>query len=657
MAHGHRTGDSSNEDKPIVQMGKDFILTPPADSSVEVSDVSLKAKQSAFPSRSHKDSSTSKTRKGSSIEQHCRKDKVYKKTYKDKLENYYDEVEAVWKMDDFFSARNFPVVPSNDIQNDNILTKNARGKAAKQVAATSNESSYEDSGSVFFLSVFSCSGTLGLDRNITESNLDNSYLKLNEERCLPDANCSASLLDEASSSPSLTCQMIEQEIRRLLGSCNGQILDEGSFTPWQIMFQRKCGVWESPSCMGSDAIDIRRWSIPSCTDAVDLSKSLVFCNYGRTSDERSISSDDSIGLKKSIRNRAFNFTSRKSKIRTMEKTFRPLQSLSERDDVLPYLKYDDFLSDCNWSAQSFDDKRVRLSRKLRSGKRLTRGTTKGRSNICPFVSGFDVSVDLDENHPAQLKEEEEVDLCYDSDPTDLALPVDSPMKNRQLACKVKTTAHIGSDKIVRKTQDPFIKLNDEISLALPPAHDESLFDDLSSEKILSDPSLVDRLIEDTINTHRILIWHANPNSQKSKNVKPVHVKALIEMGSILKQRLIYPKFAWRKVNVSNGDQYLSKKISPEAPHFIELLHICRVLPVNDVDRSRYPYARRNRCFLVGDLTDAELFEACSTKERDRIVQGLKLTVARLGAMTFFNSESVFDSFFTPYGSVPGEAPF
>ena len=103
--------------------------------------------------------------------------------------------------------------------------------------------------------------------------------------------------------------------------------------------------------------------------------------------------------------------------------------------------------------------------------------------------------------------------------------------------------------------------------------------------------------------------------------------------------------------------YKSNIVPQEGLHSVELLHICRVVPLDNIDRCLFPFAKRNHCFVVEAMCETALFEARSIKERDRIVQGLKLTVARLGSMIIVNNEAVFDAFFTQIGSqVPGEAP-
>jgi hypothetical protein len=565
---------------------------------------------------------------------------------KDTLANYYDEVEAVWKMDDFCNGHIFPVTYPSNLRTRYLSTK--RPHNVKNESAPTGDAFCADDNTIqvsaSFLSIFNCSGPLSPDRSATEGPTTSILLFNNESSLREDSTCSR--LEETGCSSSLSFLMIEKEIRRLLGNCTDDLSGDGTYTAWQVLFQRRAA--EAPYSIGCDAIDVRRWAIPSCTGVTCLE------DYGRITDERSHSSDDSFGLKNSIQNRAFNFKSRKSKVRNMQKTFRRLDSLSEKNVVLPYFK-SEIPTEYQWNSQSFDDMGLRMAKRNRAKKRSKQKSIRGLSpsspnNVC-FVSGCHASpVESDECLPVK---EEEVDLCYDSDPTDLSVKANRATTPKQ---KTQKKVKLPKRKDHQKKVEPFTKQDKKLPSSPPISDDSSIFDDLSNEKILSDPALVDWLIEDTINTHRILIWHQNSNCV-NKNQKPAHVKALIEMGSILKQKLIYPKFSWRKLNEGYNKQRSSNSFLSEAPHSIELLHICRVLPVDNVDRVYFPFAKRNRCFLVGDLSDAELFEACSTKERDRIVQGLKLTVARLGAMTFFNSEAVFDSFFTPFGSqVPGESP-
>jgi hypothetical protein len=567
----------------------------------------------------------------------------------DSLASYYDEVEAVWKMDDFCDGRTFPVAHPSNLRSRCLPTK--RPQNLKNESTPTTEAFCADDNSIqvsaSFLSIFNCSGTLSPDRSVADELRTPNYRNDDESSLRDGSTCSR--LEEAGGSPSMSFLMIEKEIRRLLGTCTNDLLDDGDYTPWQVLFQRR--TTERQYSISCDTIDVRRWAISSCSGVTCLE------DYGRITDERSHSSEDSFGLKNSIQNRAYNFKSRKSKVRTMQKSFRRLDSLSEKNVVLPFFKSEIPSDNYQWSSHSFDDMVIRIARKQRAKKKLKhksiRGMSTSNTNHVCFVSGCDVS--LAESDECQPVKEEEVDLCYDSDPTDLSAKNAPCLKTPNLKNSKKTKDQ--NKEALRQKSESFRK-EEQKSPSLPPITDDSsIFDDLSNEKILSDPGLVDWLIEDTINTQRILIWHQKSNNGCVKNRKPFHVKALIEMGSILKQKLIYPKFSWRKLNEGCSKQSSSTSFSSEAPHSIELLHICRVIPIDNVDRGYFPFAKKKRCFLVGDLSDAELFEACSTKERDRIVQGLKLTVARLGAMTFFNSEAVFDSFFTPFGSqVPGDSP-
>mmetsp|Transcript_37042 Transcript_37042/g.75561 ORF Transcript_37042/g.75561 Transcript_37042/m.75561 type:complete len:112 (-) Transcript_37042:12-347(-) len=95
----------------------------------------------------------------------------------------------------------------------------------------------------------------------------------------------------------------------------------------------------------------------------------------------------------------------------------------------------------------------------------------------------------------------------------------------------------------------------------------------------------------------------------------------------------------------------------QQPMQIALLDICRILETNRIDRSNHPFAKKKKSFVVESCDDIFLFEAGSEKERNEIVHGLKLCVARLASCLIVGDGQVYDQFFTDgIMSVPGEAP-
>ena len=91
-------------------------------------------------------------------------------------------------------------------------------------------------------------------------------------------------------------------------------------------------------------------------------------------------------------------------------------------------------------------------------------------------------------------------------------------------------------------------------------------------------------------------------------------------------------------------------------HGFDLMDIVKVLTVDKVDRSLYPFAKPLCCFLVKTLDKSFLFEAKSASERERIVRSLKLLVSRMGSQLLVGDQSFFTEFFTNSFDGPGEEP-
>ena len=90
--------------------------------------------------------------------------------------------------------------------------------------------------------------------------------------------------------------------------------------------------------------------------------------------------------------------------------------------------------------------------------------------------------------------------------------------------------------------------------------------------------------------------------------------------------MIEPQFMWRPCSMTHDIEIVM-------PYQMRLLNICRVLPVEEMDRSKYPLARTLHSCVVRMVSGDEfLFEASSEAERDFFVQRWKLVVARLATL-------------------------
>lgn len=149
----------------------------------------------------------------------------------------------------------------------------------------------------------------------------------------------------------------------------------------------------------------------------------------------------------------------------------------------------------------------------------------------------------------------------------------------------------------------------------------------------------------------LLVWHRPFESS------PVAVNSWIEHGSYISAGLIQPKLMWQEScgkERKDSERFILNTMSF---HSIDLLDISKVIPLNRVDRDLYPFAKPSNSFLIQAYDKVMVFEAESTAERDKFIEGLKILVARLGSKIIVGDKDVLEEFFTPASSaVPGRAP-
>lgn len=163
-------------------------------------------------------------------------------------------------------------------------------------------------------------------------------------------------------------------------------------------------------------------------------------------------------------------------------------------------------------------------------------------------------------------------------------------------------------------------------------------------------------VQELLTSKKTLVWHHATNHTNSKCTTAA-IKAWIELGSQLQSALIQPKLMWQESHSKNMTRRENSVLSNLPFHAVELLDISGIFILKSVDRSLYPFARKSCSFIVKSFDMELLFEASCTEERDQIVEGLKLMVARLGSKIICGDGDVLREFFNPLGaSVPGEAP-
>jgi hypothetical protein len=154
------------------------------------------------------------------------------------------------------------------------------------------------------------------------------------------------------------------------------------------------------------------------------------------------------------------------------------------------------------------------------------------------------------------------------------------------------------------------------------------------------------------------MWHPEV-SQPKPGGAPICVKAWIESGVYLVDgTFLLPKFTMiRATDASNlTNEKVPQKQSASLEKF-DLLDVCRIFVPEMIDRSSYPYPHMSRSFIIETGTSHFMLEAQSAEDRDRIVYGLKLVIARLASLLMLRDMRAASEFFGATAHmVPGEAP-
>lgn len=175
-----------------------------------------------------------------------------------------------------------------------------------------------------------------------------------------------------------------------------------------------------------------------------------------------------------------------------------------------------------------------------------------------------------------------------------------------------------------------------------------------SNNNLSAIFVINHQICELMNSKRVLIWHRPSTDEKTFH--PVAVHAWIEQGSQLDAALIQPKFCWRKSY--EKEPHDRSVLTIRRFNAVDLLDISKIVAVRtSTYRGKYPYIKKKSSFVIEAFDQELLFEARDEIERDDIVDGMKLLVARLGSKIMIGDGRVLDEFFSPMGaSVPGRIP-
>jgi hypothetical protein len=152
-----------------------------------------------------------------------------------------------------------------------------------------------------------------------------------------------------------------------------------------------------------------------------------------------------------------------------------------------------------------------------------------------------------------------------------------------------------------------------------------------------------------MNERFTLMWHPTQNEEDS-NLRPICAKVWIESGVYLSDgTFLLPKLTWSKASQEDDSQQTLEKL--------DLLDVCRICTTKKVNRHQHPFAVTQKSFFIETQRDLFVFQAQSTEERDRVVYGLKLVVARLASLLMLRDIRAAEEFFGAIANmVPGEAP-
>jgi len=228
-------------------------------------------------------------------------------------------------------------------------------------------------------------------------------------------------------------------------------------------------------------------------------------------------------------------------------------------------------------------------------------------------------------------------LYYDSDPEDVR------------ECTLKRGPRVAISRRKQALNESNTKRREALNIL-----DTSRFGLGRKWKRLGQDVLSD-IIEATKNEKLTLLWHRTQNNENS-NMPPVCVKVWVESGVYLTDgSFLLPKLTWLPAHEKNLDSRLLN-VSYTSPGSIDLLDVCRVRECQSIDRRLYPFAHVERSFIIQTQNVKYMFEAQSKQERGRVVNGLKLVIARLASLLMLRDLRAVDEFFGG-NAVPGEAPF
>lgn len=170
---------------------------------------------------------------------------------------------------------------------------------------------------------------------------------------------------------------------------------------------------------------------------------------------------------------------------------------------------------------------------------------------------------------------------------------------------------------------------------------------------LEDETATSRLIKELVHDTMHLVLHPDASEFTARTSSaPSSQRIWIELGSRIQGQIIQPKLVWRTAHQKSKGKKGGAPNADEPTTSIDILDISRVRDLSEAEHKDYPLAKRSRSFAI--VTSDQLtyvFEAKNTHEKDRIILGLKLVVARLASLIIVGDGRLFADFFYPDSAV------
>lgn len=325
-----------------------------------------------------------------------------------------------------------------------------------------------------------------------------------------------------------------------------------------------------------------------------------------------------------VRNRATLLNAQAARLRTLRNEMTFAAALKQSKERMQFVQ----------TVCSFDD--IYHSRNGRSQKLRVATEAADRFHSSPLLKS--VVGNMTMHDQSGFTKEMNVDevVYYDSDPEDVR-----PRTNQDKAPRRAVVDRLhedASDNLKANWRQQALTGNG--------------FDEIGTTKRLSkklDDEVIVEIVHAMTNERFTLMWHPTQNDE-NPNRRPICSKVWIEAGVYLSDgTFLLPKLTWSKISPDNEQSKSLEKL--------DLLDICRICPTKKIDRSQHPFAVTQRSFFIETQREIFVFQAQSTEERDRIVYGMKLVVARLASLLMLRDIRAAEEFFGAIANmVPGEAP-